>query len=143
MSNLLEIVSAIFGVGGVFGFVSYFLFFKESKRLKKAEATEKELANLSSSIDLLKKQVEYQGSEIIRLQEQLSGKNQLIKQLYRERDILEKKYAQKKSAINCAIGCANKDECPVLIKTKEIEDEYYNNQIDKTKHNETDTKTHR
>ena len=132
MPHWIELISTIFGAGGIFGFISYFLFFRESKRLKGAEATEKELTNLSSSIDLLQKQVDYQGKEIIRLQEQLNGKNQLIQQLYRERDILEKKYAQKKSAINEALACpGNKNKtCPVLVKLKEIENEYLKTQLE-------------
>ena len=129
--GILEIISAIFGVGGVFGFVSYFLFFRESKRLKGAEATEKELTNLSGSIKLLQEQVAFQGKDISRLQGLLEGRNLLIQQLYRERDILEKKYAQKKSAVNEALACSvNKNKaCPVLIKLKEIESEYLKTQI--------------
>ncbi|MDR1339251.1 MAG: hypothetical protein LBK58_04265 [Prevotellaceae bacterium] len=130
--SVIEIISAIFGAGGIFGFISYVLFFRESKRLKSAEATEKELTNLTGSIKILQGQVEYQGKEIIRLQEQLSGKNQLIQQLYRERDIIEKKYAQKKSAINEALACpVDKNKmCPVLVRLKEIENEYLKSQID-------------
>lgn len=135
MPHWIEIISTIFGAGGIFGFISYFLFFKESKRLKGAEATEKELSNLNTSIELLQKQVDYQGKEIVRLQEQLNGKNQLIQQLYRERDILEKKYAQKKSAINCALQCPQRKTCPVLTELKKIEDEYLKTQL---KENETD-----
>jgi hypothetical protein len=131
MQYWIEIISTIFGAGGIFGFISYFLFFKESKRLKGAEATEKELSNLARSIELLQSQVDYQGKEIISLHEQLNGKNQLIQQLYRERDILEKKYAQKKSAINEALACpGNKNKmCPVLLRLKEIENEYLKNQL--------------
>ena len=122
----IDILSTIFGAGGILGFISYFLFFRENKRLKAAEATRDELANMQKSIEILQSQVKYQGEEILRLQKQLGSKNELIQQLYTERDILEKKYAQKKSAVNAAIGCENSNICPVLIKVKEFEDEYFN-----------------
>jgi peptidoglycan hydrolase CwlO-like protein len=135
MQHWVEIISTIVGAGGIFGFVSYFLFFRESKRLKGAEATAKELANMTVSIEALEKQVEYLWETIKKLQEQLNERNQLVQQLYRERDILEKKYAQKKSSINEALACpGNKDKtCPVLVKLKELENEYLKSQINDEK----------
>jgi len=41
--DLIGIISAICGAGGVFGVISYFLFFKETKRLKKSEARKGEM----------------------------------------------------------------------------------------------------
>ncbi len=121
MSGLVEILSYIFGTGGILGFASYFLFFKANKRIKNAEAQEKDLENLNSVIKILKEQVEYLNEELNRLKSRIGEKDGLITNLYRERDILEKKYSQKKSAINCAYTCDKKD-CPVLIKLKELED---------------------
>lgn len=121
MSNLLEIAGYIFGTGGILGFASYFMFFKANKRIKNAEAQEKDLENLNSVIKILKEQVEYLNEELKKLKNRIGEKDELITTLYRERDIHEKKYSQKKSAINCAYTCERK-ECPVLTKLKELED---------------------
>ena len=119
----IEILSIIFGAGGFLGFLSYLLFFKEEKRIRKAGATKEELANLEKSIEILQGQVKHQGDEIQRLQTQLKEKNQLIQKLYKERDVLEKTYAEKKSAINCAVACPYSVNCPVLLRIRNFEKE--------------------
>lgn len=124
----IEIISQILGVGGVLGFISWILFYKESKRLKVAEASRDELANLNTTLGSLQKQVEFQGTQIDRLQEELKEERRLRTLSYREIDELQKKYNLKKLAINCAFSCKSQNDCPVLIKLKEIEEDYYKTQ---------------
>jgi len=72
-------------------------------------------------IKILKDQVEYLNEELNKLKLRMEEKDTLISTLYRERDLLEKKYSQKKSAINCAYTCPASN-CPVLMKLKELEE---------------------
>ena len=132
MAQWVEIISQILGAGGVLGFVSWVLFFKESKRLKAAEASKDELANLNTTLESLQKQVEFQGKQIDRLHEELEEERKLRALSYRQMNELQKKYNLKKLAINSAFSCDAQRNCPVLIKLKEIEENYLkanNNEI--------------
>lgn len=132
MFQWIEIVSQILGVGGVLGFVSWILFFKESKRLKVAEASRDELANLNTTLESLQKQVEFQGKQIDRLHGELEEERRLRVISYREINELQKKYNLKKLAINSAFSCNAQKNCPVLIKLKEIEEIYLRADNDET-----------
>jgi hypothetical protein len=82
--NWIEILSSIFGAGGIFGFISYFLFFRESKRIKKAEADEKELSIWNNQIDILNTRLKDRDSKVdalyIELRQEQERKLELIEQ---------------------------------------------------------------
>ncbi|HCC51114.1 MAG TPA: hypothetical protein DEQ30_02920 [Porphyromonadaceae bacterium] len=56
--NVIEVISAICGAGGILGVVSYFLFFKETKRIKKSEAKKGELDNWERQIERYEKRLQ-------------------------------------------------------------------------------------
>lgn len=55
--NVIEIISAVCGAGGVLGVISYFLFFKETKQLKKSEAKKGELDNWLRQTEIYEKRL--------------------------------------------------------------------------------------
>ncbi len=118
-----EIWQWVFGAGGVLSLV---LYYGATKRVKKAEATAKEIENLNSVIATLREDVNRLHDDIERMQNRLNMKDAVISQLYDDKALLELKNSQKKSAINCAPQCENAQagRCPVLIRMQQIEEEY-------------------
>jgi len=125
-----EIWQWIFGAGGL---VSIFLYYRQTRRLKTAEAKSAEIEAVQKVIDSLQKRLDDQEMQIEKLQFRLDGKDSIIQakdeiigHLHTEKNILTLKYNQKKGAINCAFECekARCGGCPVLIELKKIEDDY-------------------
>ena len=131
MESILGFISTILGAGGLLGFISYILFFRANKRIKNAEATEKEIANLQAAYELMKEQIAFQGEQITKLRVQIGERDMTIQQLYRDKSLHEIKYSQKKSAINKAHSCEHSALCPVLNKLQELEEAYYRKINDK------------
>ena len=116
-----EFWGVIFGTGGIFATI---LSFSYSRRLKKAEATASEITNLQLIIDSLKSEIKRLEEKQQHLEKRLDEKDNDLSRLYREIDVLDKKYLIKKKAINCAIECrTNNNDCPVLLKLAELEND--------------------
>lgn len=114
-----EFWGLLFGAGGLF---ATFLFYKQTGRLKKAEATASEITNLNSIIDRLESEIKRLQDKQESLERRLDDKDKLLSTLYREIEEKDKKYSIKKRAINCAFECkGNNSECPVLLKLAELE----------------------
>lgn len=126
---ILAVVSTLCGGGTV---ITLFLFRRQQKRFKNAEAFEKEVQALQNTIDSLQKQVNWQEERLNDMQKLLIGKDAYIAEISREKHTLEIKHARNKSAINKAYECPNrakcKDDpdsfCPVLMQRKQNEEEY-------------------
>lgn len=131
MEFLNWILTAITVISGsLAGFVG-FMYRKQTKRFKNAEAFDMEVVALKKTIELLKEQVEWQAGQIIEVQKLVAQKDVYIEQIVKERHILELKHAKNKSAINCAYSCINREShqlptatCPVLIQRQKNEEEY-------------------
>ena len=113
----VAIPSLFAGGGGV-----WFIFYKQNKRLKTAEATAKEVEVLHEVVTTLQGEISRMQEKQKALEDRLTDKDGVISLLYRQIEDNNKKYHIKKMAINCAISCgvAN-NECPVLLKLAELE----------------------
>jgi len=116
---ITEFGALIFGAGGI---IASFLFYTQTRRLKKSEATHSEIANLLSLIESLKSEIKRLEEKQQALERRLNEKDNLVSELYRKIEDIERKYSVKKRSINCAFECKkNNNDCPVLLKLAELE----------------------
>ena len=120
----VSLLNWIFGGAGLLGIVSSFLFFRANKRIKTAEANEKEIENLKTIIEQMKNQILFLNEQINSLYKQLGEKDAVIGQISREGSLREIKYAQKKKAISQAHDCPYSNDCPVLAMQAKLEEGY-------------------
>ena len=115
---LYATIAGLIGGGGL----TFFLFYKQNKRMKTAEATAKEVEVLQGLVGTLRDEITRLQEKQKSLEERLTDKDGIISLLYRKLDEEDRKYHIKKQAINCAISCevAN-NNCPVLLKIAELE----------------------
>ncbi|MDL2262465.1 hypothetical protein LJC11_03065 [Bacteroidales bacterium OttesenSCG-928-I21] len=114
-----EFWELIFGAGGL---VSMTLYYNQTKRVKKAEATASEIVNLNKIIERLETEIKRLELKQESLENRINDKDKLVSTLYREIEEKDKKYSIKKRAINCAFECKNhSNECPVLKRLAELE----------------------
>jgi TPP-dependent indolepyruvate ferredoxin oxidoreductase alpha subunit len=103
------------------------LYRKQQKRFKTAEAFEKEVTALKTTVEILQQQVAFQEGRINETQKLVINKDAYIAQLSQEKHAIEIKHAKNKSAINKAYGCGHCSDaslCPVLKQRTENEEEY-------------------
>ena len=127
----MELLNWILGVltlisGSTTG-ISLFMYRRQSRRFKNAEAFEKEVAALSSTVENLKSQISFYDERLNKLQELIVNKDVYIGVISEEKNALEIKHARNKSAINRAYACgycSDLKDCPVLKQRTKNEEEY-------------------
>lgn len=127
----MELLNWILGVltlisGSTTG-ISLFMYRRQSMRFKTAEAFEKEVAALSSTVENLKSQISFYDERLNKLQELIVNKDVYIGVISEEKNALEIKHARNKSAINRAYACgycSDLKDCPVLKQRTKNEEEY-------------------
>lgn len=127
----MELLNWILGVltlisGSTTG-ISLFMYRRQSMRFKNAEAFEKEVAALSSTVENLKSQISFYDERLNKLQELIVNKDVYIGVISEEKNALEIKHARNKSAINRAYACgycSDLKDCPVLKQRTKNEEEY-------------------
>lgn len=127
MTTLEIILSLVTCIFGGTSFFTVFLFLKQQKRYKNAEAFEKELTALRLAQENWEKELKWQTERVDKLQNTILEQDLLIRQLRNDRNTIEIKNARNKSAINSAYGCkfANSEQpCPVLEKRSKNEEEF-------------------
>lgn len=127
----MDILNWILGVltlaSGSTAIISLFMYRRQSIRFKNAEAFEKEVAALSSTVENLKSQISFYDGRLDKLQALVVNKDVYIGVLSEEKNTLEIKHAKNKSAINQAYTCKycpDKKDCPVLAQRAKNEEEY-------------------
>lgn len=128
MANWLQIISLLFGLlGGGGAFVTYLLYSKQMKRIKSAEASEKEITNIRAGLDVMRDQISFQAGQIAALQKALIERETDNETLRKEKHVLEVKNSKNKSAMNKAYECKfcpDTSKCIVLIQRKQNEEDY-------------------
>ncbi len=114
-----EFWGLIFGAGGI---LATFLYYTQTNRLKKAEATASEITNLTAIISELRQEIGRLQAGQRSLEERLNDKDKLVSNLYKEIEDKDKKNSIKRRSINCAFECKyQQNNCPVLMKLAELE----------------------
>lgn len=134
MDFITFILTAFSAITGGTALYSLLLFRRQAKRFKTAEAFEKEVTALRSTIDGMQKQVAWQETRIVEMQKMLVDKDVYIATLSADKNTLEIKHAKNKGAINTAYGCTycdNASNCPVLMRRTVNEEEFLKS-IDRT-----------
>jgi hypothetical protein len=106
--NVIEIISAVCGAGGILGVVSYFLFFKETKRLKKAEAKKGELDNWERQIERYEKRLQERDMKVDTLYVELrkeQEKNLILLEQVNDKELKNKLLIIQKCEVR---GCASR-----------------------------------
>ena len=129
MDYLVQIILACVGViGGGSSVVMWVMFRKQTARIKNAEAVEKEVQSLRSTVDALQQQQEFYEKRLKAMQELVIGKDNYIEVISHDKLVLEVKHAKNKSAINRAHECefckGDSSKCPVLAQKNKNDDEY-------------------
>lgn len=127
MDILTWILTAFSTLTGGTAFYTFIMYRQQAKRFKTAEAFEKEVNALKSTIEGLQKQIEFQENRLNEMQKTLVNKDAYIGTLTADKSVLEVKHAKNKSAINRAYGCNFCDSaanCPVLQQRALNEEEY-------------------
>ena len=127
MDILTWILTAFSTLTGGTAFYTFIMYRQQAKRFKTAEAFEKEVTALKSTIEGLQKQIEFQEGRLNEMQKTLVNKDAYIVTLTADKSVLEVKHAKNKSAINRAYGCSFCDSvanCPVLQQRALNEEEY-------------------
>jgi preprotein translocase subunit YajC len=124
LSILTSIISILCGSSTV---ITFILYRKQQKRFKTAEAFEKEVTALKTTVEILQQQVAFQEGRINETQKLVINKDAYIAQLTQEKHALEIKNSKNKSAINKAYSCGHCSDislCPVLKQRTANEEEY-------------------
>jgi septal ring factor EnvC (AmiA/AmiB activator) len=122
LNTLITIFALIFGAGGS---VMSIIYFRQNKRIKNAEADNAELDKLRKGFEILQQRVDDLYKELKETRSQLARVRAENTELYKDKNILELKNSQKKSCIHRAHECKYEKFCPVLMRQREIEDDYY------------------
>lgn len=127
-SELLNwILGAFSTLTGATTFMAWFMYRKQEKRFKTAEAFEKEVLSLRLAMNTLQEQVKWYGERLNETQALIVSKDAYITQISGEKHTLEIKNSRNKNAINKAFNCRfceAPSECPVLIQRASNEEEY-------------------
>ena len=123
----INLLSFIFGGAGLVSFIIGVVTIREAKKLKGAEVDTAKINNLASVVDQLKKQVEFQSGQIDKLHKELGEAREAFMDLNSTYLTLDTKYNLKKLCISQAYGCSRED-CPVLAKQKEQEENWIKQQ---------------
>lgn len=120
--DVFQIVVTILGLlGGLTGFISFFIFIRQNKRIKNAEADKSEIDALSSIINglseenkRLSKRIEEQEINIQKLENDMH---------YKDKEITnsEKKVLIYERAISCKLECdITESKCPIINKLNKL-----------------------
>ena len=123
----ISLLSYVLGGAGVVSFIIGAVTIREAKKLKGAEVDAAKINNLVSVVEQLKKQVGFQAEQIDKLQLELSEAREAFMKLNATYLTLDTKYNLKKLCISQAYGCS-KENCPVLAKQKEQEENWIKQQ---------------
>lgn len=127
MDVLNWILLAFSTVSGATAFITLFMFRKQQKRFKTAEAFEKEVTALQASVTLMQGQIKFLNDSLVDTQKLVIEKDAYIGTLSTDKHVLEIKHAKNKSAINQAYSCTfcdDKAACPVLMQRAKNEEAY-------------------
>ncbi|GEM_PF-6352503 len=119
MWEVIQWIVAI-GAGGLISVISQFIFLKPNKRIKEAEAN-------MADFEFMKKEIEHLNVRIDQLYKDLGKSEEEKRQGKKELEISETKRYKLKSCISRAHNCEHSDNCPVLKRQRELEEEYTNN----------------
>lgn len=136
---ILSLLSTLLGGTSIY---SLFIYRKQQKRFKTAEAFEKEVVVLRSAIEGMQKQVDWQEKRLVEMQNLIVNKDAYIATLTQDKSTLEIKHAKNKKAINAAYGCSFCTEaknCPVLMQ-RAINEEEFLKEIESKKYVENNSK---
>lgn len=104
------------------------MFRKQTARVKNAEAVEKEVQALRSTVVSLQKQQEFYEKRLEAMQKLIIDKDNYIAVISHDKEVVEIKHAKNKSAINRAHECefckGDTAKCPVLAQRMRNEEEY-------------------
>lgn len=104
------------------------MFRKQTARIKNAEAVEKEVQALRSTVVSLQKQQEFYEKRLEAMQKLIIDKDNYIAVISHDKEVVEIKHAKNKSAINRAHECefckGDTAKCPVLAQRMRNEEEY-------------------
>lgn len=123
--SILGIVLGFLGGGGVV--VTWILYRKQEKRLRNAEAVEKEVESLRKTVETLQLNQTFYEERLKALQALVVEKDTYIGVLSGDKHTLEVKHAKNKSAINLAHSCgfiSCPDDCVVLRQRAKNDEEY-------------------
>jgi septal ring factor EnvC (AmiA/AmiB activator) len=122
---MFEIVKWIIavGAGGVITSITQILYLKPNRRIKEAEANKAEFEQLG-------KQIEYANKRIDELYKDLGKSEEEKRQSRRDLEASEVKRYKLKSCISRAHNCQYIDNCPVLQRQRELEEEWMKEQKD-------------
>ena len=125
--DLIKWIAGIIFGGGFVTVVGWFVFFKQNKRLKNAEAEAKELENMNVKIAMLENMMASQVKRMDTLQQDVATYYERNRALQNELSLSELKRQKNKNCIAQAESCnhiADPSECPVIIQRKKHEAEY-------------------
>ena len=128
---ILAVFSALCGGSTI---ITLFIYRKQQKRFKTAEAFEKEVTALQASVTLMQGQIKFLNDSLTDMQKLVIEKDAYISTLSTDNQVLEVKHVKYKSVINQAYSCAyceDKANCPVL-KRRAKNEEAYLNEISRT-----------
>lgn len=98
MDYLVQIILACVGViGSGSSVVMWVLFRKQTARIKNAEAVEKEVQSLRSTVDALQQQQEFYEKRLKAMQDLVIGKDNYIAVISNDKQVLEVKHAKIKA----------------------------------------------
>lgn len=98
MDYLVQIILACIGViGGGSSVVMWVMFRKQTARIKNAEAVEKEVQSLRSTVETLQQQQEFYEERLKAMQELIIGKDNYISVISHDKQVLEVKHAKIKA----------------------------------------------
>lgn len=120
-------------IAGSSTFITIILYRRQQKRFKTAEAFEKEVVALKTTVEVMQHQLTFYDGRLSEMQKLVVGKDAYISQLSKDKTTLEIKNSKNKSAMNRAYSChyaPETGECPV-IKQRMKNDELYLRQLNK------------
>ena len=109
-----------FGIYGILSLVitgfagGSFFFYKQSKRLKKAEATCKEVETMQLVINALKEEIERVKKDNLDMHAALHEKNERMALLYKQNEEKDTQLHLLRTVINRSFTCPNVKNCPVM-----------------------------
>lgn len=141
MTNIISFIQDILlPLIGTSGIIWTILYYKQTRRVKTAEATNSEIDALKNAIQTMREQVDHLNQQIERLHKRVEKKEELVDILRSNLSLKEWKYNLKKQSIAQAYGCSFSKDCPVLERQSLLDSEYLEKieSIKKQKKNETD-----
>ena len=128
MDNLTLFLGFAVVVGTII--VNGFIFRRQSRRIKDAEARLKEAEAKTSEFESFKKRIQFYDEQFERMKEMMVSKDAAIVKLSSEKCEVQKENERNKRAINKAISCklvTDNEECPVLAQKRKDSEKTHKN----------------